>query len=188
MPGRRFPIAAAVGLLIAACSTTRLPTPTDEATTASPTASRQGPGRVSASPSPVEGGCGSTQVFAGPGPDAAVGLAPNPWAQATPFDAGIVAYFWHSPPDLVFAASPTDHGDKILWISHEAQSGDLVITAHPVGATSPAVHVEFPPALSPSNYPSGIALPSAGCWHFDLAIGPARATMDLLVAPARSPS
>lgn len=187
MRARTITITAAVGMLIAGCSNTRPPTPTGAATTASPSAPLQSSGQGAASPSPVAGGCGSTQLFAGPGPDAALGLADNPWARATPSDAGIVAYFWHPPPDVVFASSPSDHGDKVLWISHEAQSGNLVITAHPLGKTSPVARFEFPEVLSPSNYPSGIDLPSAGCWHLDLAIGAVQATIDLLVAPARSP-
>ncbi|MGH2406448.1 MAG: hypothetical protein ACRDF7_00020 [Candidatus Limnocylindrales bacterium] len=137
-------------------------------------------------PSPVAGGCGSTQVFAGPGPDAALGLAANSWAPATPADAGIVAYFWSPPPDLVFAHGPND-GTKVLWISHGQQAERLTIVAHPLDASSPVVRFDFPAALSPSgNYPSGIDLPSPGCWRLELTLGTARATMDLIVAPAPS--
>jgi hypothetical protein len=43
--------------------------------------------------------------------------------------------------------------------------------------------------LSPAgNYPSGIELPSAGCWHLDLTIGSAQAAIDLLVTPLPSPT
>lgn len=104
---------------------------------------------------------------------------------ATPAEAGIVAYFWHPPPDLVFAHGPDD-GTKVLWIGHDQQAAHLNIVAHPLNASSPVVRLAFPAAIGPAgNYPSGIDLPSPGCWHLELTLGTARATMDLLVAPAR---
>jgi hypothetical protein len=115
-----------------------------------------------------------------------LGLADNPWAPATPADAGIVAYFWHPPPDLLFAHE-ADTGTKVLWISHREQAERLIIEAHPLDASSPVVRFDFPAASSPSgNYPSGIDLPSPGCWRLELTLGTARATMDVMVAPARS--
>jgi hypothetical protein len=188
MRGRTIVSMAAAGLLVAACSSLPPPSPTSSPTSAASPSTLRSP-QAAASPSPVGGGCGSTQVFAGPGPDAAIGLADNPWALAAPADAGIVAYFWHPPPDVVFASSPSDDGTKVLWVSHEEQSGNLVIKAHPLGATSPVVTFDVPPASSPAgNYPSGIELPRAGCWHLDLTIGSAQGAIDLLVAPAPSPT
>jgi hypothetical protein len=143
---------------------------------------------LSTTPVPVAGGCGSTQVFAGPGPDANLGLADNPWTAATPADTGIVAYFWYPPPDVLFATDPAGNSPKVLWINH-AHTGQLSVTAHPLGARTPVVRFAFGAAASPpDNYPSLIALPSPGCWHFDLAIGATRATMDLMVTSARPPS
>lgn len=139
---------------------------------------------MAGSPSPVAGGCGGTQVFAGPGPDASIGLDGNPWASATPADAGIVAYFWYPPPGVVFASTSKNDAPKVLWISHEARQDPLTISAHPAGATTPVLHLEFPEADSPGgNYPSGIEIPDPGCWHFDVAIGATHATMDLMVTP-----
>ncbi len=139
----------------------------------------------SALPSPVAGG-GATQVFAGPGPDAYLGLADNPWAPATPAEAGIVAYFWYPPPDLVFAYGPNG-GTKVLWISHGQQAAHLTIAAHPFSASSPVVQYDFAAASSPNgNYPSIVDLPSAGCWRLELTLGIAHATIDVMVAPARS--
>jgi hypothetical protein len=147
------------------------------------------PAQSSAVPVPVAGGCGGTQVFAGPGPDANLGLSDNPWAAATPTDAGIVGYFWYPPPEVLFATDPTGDSPKVLWISHSEQAGQLSVTAHPLGASVPVVRFAFGAATSPAgNYPSLIALPSPGCWHFDLAIGATRATMDLMVASARPPA
>jgi hypothetical protein len=171
-----------VGLLIAACSNTELPSPT--ATAASPAASASlRPALATASPSPVGGGCGSTQAFAGPGPDAALGLADNPWAPATPADAGIVAYFWYPPPDLLFAHGPNDR-TKVLWIFHRGQAAHLIIAAHPLNAASPVVRFAF--GASGGGSPSSIDLPSPGCWRLELTLGTTHATIDVMVAPARS--
>ena len=133
-------------------------------------------------PSPVGGGCGSTQVFSGPGPDASSGLAANPWAWATPKIAGIIAYFWYAPPDLLLAHGPSDH-TKILWLSGSQQAPVITIHAHPLGASSPAVEFSFPASAS-GGYPSLIDLPSPGCWRLEVTVGTAQATMDLHVAPA----
>jgi hypothetical protein len=173
-----------------------VPPPSGSASEAA-TASAESPPSASAAAVPsaqavgslplVAGGCGSTQVFAGPGPDAALGLADNPWAPATPADAGIVAYFWYPPPDLLFAHGPNDR-TKVLWVSHGEQAAHLTIAAHPLNASSPVIRFDFPPAFSPGgNYPSGIDLPSPGCWRLEIALGTAHATMDLMVAPAGSP-
>jgi hypothetical protein len=135
----------------------------------------------------VAGGCGSTQVFAGPGPDASLGLADNPWAAATPGSAGIVAYFWFPPPAVLYAAGPDGSGTKVLWVTRGATDGPLAVAAHPLGADAPVVHFSIPPATSPAgNYPSEIAVPTPGCWRFELSVGSARGTLDILVAPART--
>lgn len=156
----------------------------DNSTTGAPSPT---PAPTGGTPVPVAGGCGGTQVFAGPGPDANLGLSDNPWAAATPTSAGIVAYFWYPPPDVLFATDPSGDSPKVLWVSH-AQAGQLSVSAHPLGASAPVVRFTFGAATSPpGNYPSLVALPSAGCWHFDLSIGATRAAMDLLVASARPP-
>jgi hypothetical protein len=187
MRGRRLVGAAAVSLLVAACSNTTPPTSGPTPTNASPS-TLAGPTEVAVSTTPVEGGCGATQVFAGPGPDATLGLADNPWASATPAEAGIVAYFWYEPPGVIFASRSMNDAPKVLWISHD-ERGHLLIAAHPLGATEPLVRFEVPPAAAPpGNYPSSIALPTAGCWHFDLTLGSARAAMDLSVVPRPPPT
>lgn len=128
-------------------------------------------------PTAGAGGCGGTQVFAGPGPDAALGLADNPWAAATPASAGIVAYFWFPPPAVLFAAGPDGSGTKVLWIAH-AGAGPFEAAAHPLDATAPVVRFDFPG-------PSTVAVPTPGCWRFELTVGTRHATLDVLVAPAR---
>jgi len=116
------------------------------------------------------------------------GLAHNSWAWATPPDAGIVAYFWYPPPGVIFASKLSYDAPKVLWISHD-ERGHLLIAAHPQGAAVPVVSLDIPPAAAPpGNYPSSIAIPGAGCWHFDLTLGSARASMDLVVAPSPPPT
>ncbi len=178
----------AVAGVVAACASPTSPSPTaGVAVSSAPTAgASQGP---SGSPVAVEGGCGATQVLAGPGPDARLGLADNPWAWATPADSGIVAYFWYPPPGVLSALrdpnDPNTGNTKILWITHGAGTGQLTVAARPSDASSPVVRFTFPPAASPAdNYPSSIGLPSPGCWHLDLTLGTVRAAMDLTVATA----
>lgn len=136
-------------------------------------------------PSPIDGGCGSTQVFAGPGPDGAgidavPGLDANQWALASPSSAGLYAYFWGDSPLLVKAPPPPGKGNKILWISHSTALGTLFIVAHPTDASVPPVRFNLPG--DGFAFPSTIDLSAAGCWHLELTIGTEHATMDLLVA------
>lgn len=139
----------------------------------------------SVTPSPLAGGCGSTQVFAGPGPDgsgpnAVTGLDANQWALAAPASSGIIAYFWGDLPLLVKAPPPPGKGNKILWISHSDALGELAIVAHPIASGSPIVRFSLP--RDGFSFPSTIDLPSSGCWHLDLTLGSVHATIDLSVA------
>jgi hypothetical protein len=189
-------------MLLGGCQSTAVPPPVSASATApipsavasAPPSVRAGPSSTipsasvepSRAPAPVAGGCGATQVYAGPGPDANLGLADNPWAPASPADAGIVAYFWHPPPDIVVADGATG-GSKVLWVSHGDQTGQLKVSAHPLAASSPVVLFDLPAASSPSgNYPSGIELPNPGCWALDLTLGSAHATIDLMVTSSPS--
>jgi hypothetical protein len=133
---------------------------------------------------PIAGlGCGETQVFEGPGPDALLGLAPNPWALASPSALGIVAYFWGHPPNILVAADRPDSAPtKILWLSH-GPGGELAISATPLGESSPVIQFTFPGNLM---HASSIELPTPGCWHLDLTIGSARASIDVPVSESPS--
>ena len=175
------------GVLMTACSNPAIPPPSGVAGTSAPpdaTSSVASPGHAARSPSPVAGGCGDTQVFAGPGPDAALGLSDNPWAPASPTEVGIVAYFWSPPPAILAASGSSDHAPKVLWVSHQAQADRLMVSAHPAASAAPVLRFVFPAASSPAGrYPSSIEIPEPGCWHFDLAIGGTHASMDLSVTP-----
>jgi hypothetical protein len=182
---RRTWIVAAilVGAAVAGCAPNVVATPSAVQIPSSPTPPAEtfplGPR------TPIAGGCDRTQVFTGPGPDAAgadaiIGLDGLPWATASPAAVGITAYFFRPPPDLlVVGPPPTPPDNKILWVSQGNLSGDLLIEARPVGSSTPAVQFKLPAAGR--DYPSLIELPSAGCWQLD--IGATGATIDLLVGP-----
>jgi hypothetical protein len=137
----------------------------------------------SGAPGVVAGGCGSTRVFAGPGPDAQgpnaiAGLAGLRWAPATPAEAGITAYFFRPTPELlVVQPSPSGPSNKILWVTDGSPGANLVIAAYPAGSASPPIHFSFP--ATGLDYPSEIDLPTAGCWQLEL--GSSGATIDVLV-------
>ncbi len=178
----------AVAGVVAACASPPSPSPADGLAVSSAPSRAASPG-PSGSPVAVGGGCGATQVFAGPGPDARLGLTDNPWAWATPAESGIVAYFWYPPPGVLSALrdpnDPNSGNTKILWITHGADTGQFIVAARRSDSSSPVVRFAFPPAMSPAqNYPSSIGLPSPGCWHLDLTLGKLRAAMDLSVATA----
>lgn len=170
-----------VALALAGCAAP--PPSATPAATAAPTPTALPTG----TPVAVAGGCGDTQVFAGPGPDASLGLGGNPWAAATPASSGIVAYFWYSPPAILHAKSPDGSGEKVLWVVHGPADGPLAVLAHPLDADTPVIRFSFPPAQSPAgNYPSGIAVPTPGCWQLELTVGATHATLDVQVAPKAS--
>ncbi len=188
---RRTAVAILASLVVGACASPPVPTPAGSIASSSaiapaPTATPTGP------PAPVAGGCGSTQVFAGPGPDARLGLADNPWAEATPADSGIVAYFWYPSPGILSVSDPNipNSGDtKVLWVFRDPQPAALSVEAHPLDSNLPVVAVRL--FNGDKGIPSSVALPSPGCWQLELTAGPVHATMDVMVAPfiaAPSPS
>jgi hypothetical protein len=191
---RRIAGAILASLAVGACASPAVPTPT--VTTPSPSAIAATPtSSPTPAPSPVAGGCGLTQVYSGPGPDARLGLWDNPWAWATPADSGVVAYFWYPPPGILSVRDPSvsNSGDtKVLWVFRDpgpGPAGPLTINAHPLGQTSPVVAVQL--SNGDKGVPSSVELPTPGCWRLEIAAGPAHATMDVMVAAlpsAPSPS
>jgi hypothetical protein len=193
---RLIALAAIVGIAAGACSTTPAPTatgpPPGPATPSilpgfGPSPSPPVTPPPTPLPIPVAGGCGMTVVYAGPGPDARLGLEDNPWAPATPADAGIVAYFWYPPPGILSVADPTmpNSGDtKVLWVVHGAVQGPLSIEAHPLAASLPVVAVRL--SNGDKGTPSSIAVPTPGCWRLEIALGATHATLDVMVAATSS--
>ena len=88
MRPRRAAVVILASAVVGACASPSVPTPTIPSPSATATAPAPSP---TPAPSPVAGGCGLTQVYSGPGPDARLGLWDNPWAWATPADSGVAA-------------------------------------------------------------------------------------------------
>ena len=173
-------------LLLAGCSNAAVPSTelgpsvTNVATPGSATPSAS----AANAPQPITGGCGSTPLYAPPGPSAnrIRGIGDLVWVAASPASAGLYAYPWGPPPHLVAGASQPGT-NKVLWISDLELSGTLRISAHPLGSGTPIVNLSF--SATPDrdgNYPSEITLPTAGCWELDLTLGSTTARIDLLVA------
>jgi hypothetical protein len=173
----QFAVVLVLAAIAAGCTSI---TPTRTASSSARSATPTSPS-PSAQPSPIAGGCEVTQVYAGPGPDAARGLSGNPWAEASPADSGVIAYFFRPPPDLLVVHPASEEAkNKILWIVHGSATGDLTVRAHPDGAASPVVKFTVPGG---GGYPSLINLPSLGCWHLDVSVGSVAAGLDLVVSP-----
>ena len=191
---RTTAVALLASLVVGACASPTVPTL--PATGPSPSAAASTPTTTpTPAPSPVAGGCGQTQVYAGPGPDARLGLSDNPWAWATPASSGVVAYFWYPPPGILSVSDPNvpNSGDaKVLWVFRDpgpGPAGPLTINAHPLGQSSPVVAVQL--SNGDKGVPSSVELPTPGCWRLEISTGPIHSTMDVMVAPlpaAPSPS
>lgn len=175
-------LVVALALAATACTPSTAP-----AATVPPTASPTAPVSLAAfSPSSdavtVEGGCGSTRVWKGSVPadlERAAGQnAPHglPIAFADP---PVLAGFVFGYP---LRAGPAENpSNKVLWVVSGGRTGPLVVDAHPAGATAPTVHYSFPDNSGPGNiYPSGVDVPSAGCWHLTFTWSGHTASIDLL--------
>ena len=90
----------------------------------------------------------------------------------------VAAYIWGYP---LRAGHPETPSNKIMFVVRAPRGGsDLTITAHPLGAATPAVKVVQAANSGPGEiYPSIVDVPTAGCWTLDLAWGPHKATLDL---------
>ncbi|HEY1509387.1 MAG TPA: hypothetical protein VGF93_10320 [Solirubrobacteraceae bacterium] len=104
-----------------------------------------------------------------------------PYALASGDTAG--AFFFADP---IHAGHPENPSNKVLWIVGSRRDGQpLRIVARRTGS-SQAVRMQFPADSSPGEiYPSGVDLPTAGCWKLSLAWGAHRASIDVEVAPPR---
>lgn len=171
-------------LLLAGCANAVVPSELGPSVTNVATPAPATPSATTVrAPKPVTGGCGSTPLYAPPGPSAngVGGIGDLEWAAASPTSARLYAYLWGPPPHLVAGASPPGM-NKVLWISDLEPSGTLRISAHPLGSGTPVVNFSLPVASTPAgNYPSEINLPTAGCWQLHLTVGSTIATIHLLV-------
>jgi hypothetical protein len=162
----RVAIAAVIALALAGCSTQAAPLPTTSPTPV--------PDETPPSSAVIESNCGSTPIYRGSIPhwlDVAGGYN-NP--RELPYVIGhpaLAAGFIFGYP--LRAGHPDNPGNKILWVVKAPRNrSSLTVDAHPLGASSPAIHETFPANAGPGEiYPDGVDVPTAGCWQFDLRWG-----------------
>lgn len=163
--------------LVAACTSNSpaasQPTPTPSLAPAVLTFAPQSTAKV------VDGGCVTTKVYQGGVPASLdeAGAHNNP--DGLPYvvaDPAIAAGFIFNYP-----LKAGSQGDKILWVvGAPRQGGPLAIDAHPYGADQPTAYFNQDANSSPGEiYPTGLAVPSPGCWVLSLRWGTHRAEADL---------
>ena len=172
-------LSAAIAAVIAGCTSapvsTSTPTTAPSGSTLLPTA---------------YGGCGPTQVTDGTSPPPSWALQGfNGWPGlhwAASASSNIVAILF--AVELVAKGVRPDGGsNKILWVT-QTPATQLTIVAHPAGASTPMVNINFP-TNEEDQTPSYVNLPTPGCWSFQLSWGAVRTTsasLDLWVLPAGS--
>jgi hypothetical protein len=129
----------------------------------------------------VDGGCGATRMWKGSIPPELERAAGDNAPHGLPVvyaDPPVLAGFVFGYP--LRSGSPQDPSNKVLWVVAGGRTGPLVIDAHPATASQPSVHLSFPDNSGPGNiYPSGVDVPTAGCWHLTLAWSGHTAQLDL---------
>lgn len=172
-------------LVASACAPTTAPREAP-ATTLPPTPSPADPAAALelAPPSDattVDGGCGATRVWKGSVPPALESAAGHNAPHGLPVAIAqppILAGFIFGYP--LRAGHPENPSNKVLWVVSTGRTGPLVVDAHPLGSAAPTVEYSFPDNSGPGNiYPSGVDVPSAGCWHLTFAWDERTAAMDL---------
>ncbi|HEX9096386.1 MAG TPA: hypothetical protein VF990_09820 [Candidatus Dormibacteraeota bacterium] len=164
-------IAAAISLMLVACSGQAARQHRPAAMEKTPTANAVA----------EAGSCGSTMVVQGSIPqwldDAGGHNNPSgvPYVIAHP---ELAAGFLFAQP--LRAGHPDDPANKILWVVRTPRSGLLTIDGHPLGAATPTVHEILPANSGPGEiYPSYVDAPTAGCWQFDLQWANSHAQVEL---------
>ena len=128
----------------------------------------------------VSSGCGNAAVYNGAVP---------PWASVNA-PAGL--NYVIATPDLAmgylfsYSLLAGPDGNKILWYVRAPRGGrPLLAEGHPLGSSKPTASFSQPADSSPGEiYPSGVTVPTAGCWRFHLAWNGYAADVDLLFSRA----
>lgn len=122
-------------------------------------------------------GCGSGWAHSGARPAWTDEANPGDLRYVLSAEGNAAGFLFADPPHAGPGAT-----NKILWVVREPRNQQpLRITATPEGASAPVVHAEFPADSGPGQiYPSGVDLPTPGCWRFTLTWGVNRATVDVL--------
>ena len=131
----------------------------------------------------VPGGCGSTPILRGGIPawldEAGAHNNPDFLAYVVAV-SGRAAGFLFSYP--LAARHSQNYSNKILWVVGLPRNGSsLAIAGHPLGSVTPTVNVTQPANSGPGEiYPSLVAVPIPGCWHFNLSWSGHTASVDLV--------
>jgi hypothetical protein len=170
-------------VVVAACATAAACTAAPKATDkASPSAS------VSASPtslvrtveSPVSGGCGQTPLVVGGLPDWTQRAAPP---ERTPYaishEGNAIAVLFGYP--LRAGKNVQNPSNKILWVMRDSRDEQqLQLTMRPSGRAAPTVTLTRAADSGPGEiYPSGVDVPTAGCWTVQAEWNGHHATLEL---------
>jgi hypothetical protein len=98
---------------------------------------------------------------------------------------GAAAFLFSHP---LRPARSTADTNKILWVMRYPRHGQpLTVTAVQPGTGTRPVRAQWSANAEPGEiYPSSLQVPRPGCWRLTLAWAGHRATVELLVAPART--
>jgi hypothetical protein len=128
------------------------------------------------------GGCGATPVRSGALPAWTESAHPPqiPWVMSQ--EGNLVGVIFAQP--LMAPGAQTGPQNKILWIVREPRNdSDLVLTMRPVGGGDP-ITVTEPAGSGPGEiYPSGVDVPTPGCWQVAAEWDGHRATLGLSYQP-----
>jgi hypothetical protein len=127
----------------------------------------------------LAGGCGVTEIYQrGDLPDWATVNAPKLVPYVVAASGRAIGYLFSFP------LRATPEGNKILWYVGTSRDGfALNATGHPISAAVPIATFTKAADSGPGEiYPSGVTVPSPGCWHFTLVWhgGDQQADVDLL--------
>ena len=147
---------------------------------------RQSPEAVAQSPasgpSEVPGGCGATLAYDRVQPAWLVESGAHNNPNGVPFVLAIpetAAGFIFGYP--LRAGHRTSPSNKILWVVRTPrEGGPLILAIHPIASPTPLVRLSRAADSGPGEiYPSGIEVPTAGCWHFTIRWSTGRAELNL---------
>ncbi|NUR60770.1 MAG: hypothetical protein HOV87_19220 [Catenulispora sp.] len=130
----------------------------------------------SAEPPPPDRMCPVGAIYSTPPPE---------WTSSADAPAGMRWVFGQkgNVVGMLFADPPKAGQDnKILWIVKQPREGfPLQIRATRLGSQMPISLTPIPPDSGPGEiYPSGVAVPTPGCWSLTLSWG---AVQDVVVVP-----
>jgi hypothetical protein len=122
------------------------------------------------------------------------GLEGVPWMKAEPPSSGIVAYLFFADqgssnknqtyrPLHTGGSYPNGNSTKILWVIDSPHAANTIeIVGKKLSDDHETFRQIFQMALSPAgNYPSGVNIPTPGCWQLQLKSGAITGTVTFWV-------